>query len=285
MVAIKVRRMWPKPSTINRHGSLKRSSCLLISGHNCCFPEPWPDETFGQTGLPMLERSSDPSQPTVNTKPVIEAKPSVDTPATAEKPLIEKTLSQEEEELKAASEAAKSTEDHQAVAEKGLTLADRAIVEGNADLAKTAVKKSLVAARKADDVALTKRATQLLMQLQNPLSESLKDAARKRRGEASIPAAVVPLKAMVKGLTERANDEYSYATAIAFTRRDSPHVIKGTLYPADGGSDGTITSDLAYWCKMGLLTCDDRASLSCRGALLNLPFYVRCVSFRTYPQA
>ena len=113
---------------------------------------------------------------------MIEAKPSVDTPATAEKPLIKKTLSQEEEELKAASEAAKSTEDHQAVAEKGLRLADRAIVEGNADLAKTEVRKSLAAARKADDVALTKRATQLLMQLQNPLSESLKDEARRRRG-------------------------------------------------------------------------------------------------------
>jgi cytoskeletal protein RodZ len=211
---------------------------------------PGPTKPSGQTGPPMLERSSDPSLSTVSTKPVIEVKPSVDTPATVEKPPIEKTLSQEEEELKAASEAAKSTEDHQAVAEKGLRLADRAIVEGNADLAKTAVRKSLTAARKADDVALTKRATQLLMQLQNPLSESVKDEARKRRGleqhfaqaaEESIPASVVPLKAMVMGLTERANGEYSYATAIAFTRRDSPHVIKGTLYPADGTSDGTIT--------------------------------------------
>lgn len=204
---------------------------------------PGPKTPPAHTGLSVLERISDPSSSTVSTKPVIEAKPSVDTPATVEKPPIERTLSQEAEELKAASEAAKSTEDQQAVAEKGLALADRAIVEGNADLAKTAVRKSLTAARKADDVALTKRATQLLMQLQNPLSESLKDAARKRRGveQHFAQAAGEPLKAMVMGLNEKANGEYSYATAIAFTRRDSPHVIKGTLYPADGVSDGTIT--------------------------------------------
>ena len=163
---------------------------------------PGPTKPSGQTGLPMLERSSDPSSLTVSTKPVIEAKPLVDTAATAEKPPIEETLSQEEEELKAAFEAAKSTEDQQAVAEKGLVLADRAIVEGNTDLAKTAVRKSLAAARKADDVTLTKRATQLLMQLQNPLSESLKEEARKRRGvETPVAQAAEGVPPKADGMT------------------------------------------------------------------------------------
>ena len=131
-----------------------------------------------------------PSLSTVGTEPVIEAKPVVDTSPVDEKTPIEKTLSQEEEELKAASAAVKTPEDYQAVAEKGLALADRAIVEGNVDMARTAVRQSLSAARKADDTELAKRTTLLLIQLQKPLSDALKDEARQRLGSQSTDGTV-----------------------------------------------------------------------------------------------
>ena len=121
-----------------------------------------------------------PSSPAVGSGPESGTGPSVGAPPTDEKPAIKKTLSQEEEEVNAASAAAKSKEDYRAVTKRGLALADRAIVEGNAEMAKKAVRQCLVAARNADSANLSRRATQLLIQLQGPLSESLKDEARKR---------------------------------------------------------------------------------------------------------
>ena len=66
------------------------------------------------------------------------------------------SLAQAEERLEQASGAAKSLIDYRTVTEKGLVLADRAIVEDNADLAKASLRKSLAAARKADNLGLAK---------------------------------------------------------------------------------------------------------------------------------
>ena len=70
---------------------------------------------------------------------------------------------------------------------------------------------------------------------------------------------------MVIGLTERANGEYSYATAIAFTRRDSPHLIKGTIYPAKDASDGMITIGPGVLVQDGTIDLRRKGKLVVRG--------------------
>ena len=127
-------------------------------------PAPQPDSVRQPNPVPQPELAPQPD-------PVRQPQPDGPaTSATAVETLPQAkgdSLAQEEERLEDASRAAKTQEDYRTVAEKGLELADRAIVDGNTDLAKKAVRQSLAAARSADSADLAKRATRLLIQLQN----------------------------------------------------------------------------------------------------------------------
>jgi hypothetical protein len=91
-------------------------------------------------------------------------------------------LKKDLEEIKRLSKAVKTPADSGNVAEKAMILADRAIVLEDAQTAKEITVISLAAARNAESIPLARRATVLLIQLQAPLSDTLKQIAVRRLG-------------------------------------------------------------------------------------------------------
>jgi hypothetical protein len=100
-------------------------------------------------------------------------------------------LAKDVDEIKKLSKAIKTYDESRTVAEKGIVLAERAIVLGKADTAKEVAVVALAAARIANAYTLARRATVLLIQLQVPLSDAVKKAAKVRLSEADDIAAAV----------------------------------------------------------------------------------------------
>jgi len=90
------------------------------------------------------------------------------------------TLEQADKRLQAAAEQASSSAKHQAVAQELLSLANKAIVDSQTELAKRVVERALAAARKSETDDLVKQATLLWSELQQPLTDEAKERARQR---------------------------------------------------------------------------------------------------------
>jgi len=95
-------------------------------------------------------------------------------------PLPVETLEQAEERLKIDAEQASTPAEHEAVAQELLEIADQAIVDSQIDLAKRVAERALAAARKSESYDLDKQATLLWSELQQPLTEEVKERARQR---------------------------------------------------------------------------------------------------------
>jgi hypothetical protein len=133
----------------------------------------------------------------------------------------EARLKKERDELQRLSKAVKKPNDSFIVAEKALVLADWAIVLDNAQIAKDIAAISLAAARNAESLPLERRATVLLIQLQAPLSDTLKQIARRRLGsnlEQSVAESSEESRPVGPSLR---NDEDSTKTAVASASHDA----------------------------------------------------------------
>jgi len=95
-------------------------------------------------------------------------------------PLPVETLEQAEERLKIDAEQASTPAEHEAVAQELLEIADQAIVDSQIDLAKRVAERALAAARKSESYDLDKQATLLWSELQQPLTEEVKERVRQR---------------------------------------------------------------------------------------------------------
>jgi len=93
------------------------------------------------------------------------------------------TLEQADKRLHAAAEQASSSAEHQAVAQELLSLADKAILDSQIELAKRVIERALAAARKSESDDLVKQATLLWGELEQPLTDEMKERARQRLGE------------------------------------------------------------------------------------------------------
>ena len=96
------------------------------------------------------------------------------------------TWEQAETRLQAATEQASSPAEHKEVAEEIFTAVDRAILDSQAELAKRLVALALTSARKAASPELEKRATLLLVELAQPITDAAKDKARQRLSERRV---------------------------------------------------------------------------------------------------
>jgi hypothetical protein len=112
------------------------------------------------------------------------------------KPYDDARLAKDIDEIERQSKTVKTPYQSRGVAEKAIVLADRAVVLGNAKTARNAAVLTLAAARRANSLWIARRATILLLQLQGPLSDAVKQNARNRLGSlmedapAELPAAV-----------------------------------------------------------------------------------------------
>jgi hypothetical protein len=95
-------------------------------------------------------------------------------------PLPVETLEQADERLKLAAEQASTPAEHEAIAQELLGIADQAIVDAQIELAKRVAERALAAARKSEAEELVKQATLLCGELQQPLTEEVKERARQR---------------------------------------------------------------------------------------------------------
>ena len=102
---------------------------------------------------------------------------------TASPPAPVETLEQADRRLQAAVQQASSSAEHHAVAEELLSLADKAILDSQTELAKQVVERALAAARKSESDALVKQATLLWSELEQPLTDEVKERARQRLGD------------------------------------------------------------------------------------------------------
>jgi len=102
---------------------------------------------------------------------------------TAPPPPPVETLEQADRRLQQAVEQASSSAEHQAVAQELLSLADKAILDSQTELAKQVVERALAAARKSESDGLVKQATLLWGELEQPLTDEVKERARQRLGE------------------------------------------------------------------------------------------------------
>lgn len=110
--------------------------------------------------------------------------PSAELPkTTAPPPPPVETLEQADRRLQAAAEQASSSAERQAVAQELLSLADKAILDSQTELAKRVVERALAAARKSESDDLVKQATLLWGELEQPLTDEVKERARERLGE------------------------------------------------------------------------------------------------------
>jgi hypothetical protein len=138
----------------------------------------------------------------------------------APQPYNEQRLAKDVEEIKRLFKAIKSYSDSLHVADQGLVLADRAIALGKPDTAKEVAAVSLAAARIADSLPLTRQATVLLIQLQHPLSDAMKQAAKKRLSVETDDAAVA---------------EETAPKGPSLPKDDSPNITKAGSHDARWG--------------------------------------------------
>lgn len=96
------------------------------------------------------------------------------------------TLEQTDKRLQAAAEQASSSAEHQAVAQELLSLADNAILDSQIELSKRIVERALAAARKSESDDLVKQVTSLWIELEQPLTDEVKERARQRLRERDI---------------------------------------------------------------------------------------------------
>jgi hypothetical protein len=128
---------------------------------------------------------SPPQQPVVT--PL--AEPPAELPVAPPAPPPAETLEQAAERLKIDAEQAASPAQHEAVARKTLALADQAILDSRVDLAKRLAGLALAAARKSPSADLVKQATLLCGELEQPLTDAVKEKARQRLSERGVSAA------------------------------------------------------------------------------------------------
>ncbi len=120
-----------------------------------------------------------PKPPTPKPKPPPEV--AVDPPVPEPEPFLSgEALTEAVEQFEGSLSQASSPEDFKAVAQQGLTLLDHAIVDGNHELAEKIAAAALAAARKAEDGELARKATLRFLDVQKPLTEPMKEEARKR---------------------------------------------------------------------------------------------------------
>ncbi len=93
------------------------------------------------------------------------------------------TLEQADKRLQAAAEQASSSAEHQAVGQELLSLADNAILDSQIELAKRIIERALAAARKSESDDLVKQVTSLWIELEQPLTDEVKQKARQRLRE------------------------------------------------------------------------------------------------------
>jgi hypothetical protein len=86
------------------------------------------------------------------------------------------TLEQADKRLQAAAEQASSSAEHQAVGQELLSLADKAILDSEIELAKRIVERALAAARKSESDALVKQATLMWSELEQLRKSGVKRA-------------------------------------------------------------------------------------------------------------
>ena len=96
------------------------------------------------------------------------------------------TLERADKRLQAAAEQASSSAEQQAVGQELLSLADKAILDSQIELAKRIVERALAAARKSESDDLVKQVTSLWIELEQPLTDEVKERARQRLGERDI---------------------------------------------------------------------------------------------------
>jgi len=96
------------------------------------------------------------------------------------------TLEQADKRLQAAAEQASSSAEQQAVGQELLSLADKAILDSQIELAKRVVERALAAARKSESDDLVKQATLVWSELEQPLTDEVKARARQRLRERDI---------------------------------------------------------------------------------------------------
>jgi hypothetical protein len=92
-------------------------------------------------------------------------------------------LEQAEERLKAVAAEASNVESQREKAREALKLADRAIANSKADLAKRLALLALKLARKSNSDDLVNDATLRIGELDEPLTDALRDKARQRTEE------------------------------------------------------------------------------------------------------
>ena len=137
----------------------------------------------------MAERvEAEPSPPQ---QPVVTplAEPSEEPPPAPPAPPPAETLEQAAERLKIDAEQAASPAQHEAVARKTLALADQAILDSRVDLAKRLAGLALAAARKSPSADVVKQATLLCGELEQPLTDAVKEKARQRLSERGVSGA------------------------------------------------------------------------------------------------
>ncbi|MCL4207552.1 MAG: hypothetical protein KJ000_34135 [Pirellulaceae bacterium] len=87
-------------------------------------------------------------------------------------------MEQADKRLQADAEQASSSPEHQTVAQELLSLADKAILDSEIELAKRIVERALAAARKSESDALVKQATLLWSELERDISPSAAGQAK-----------------------------------------------------------------------------------------------------------
>jgi len=112
--------------------------------------------------------------------PVIEPLAELPTTTAPLPPPLVETLEQAEERLKTAAERASSPAEHREVAQESLSIVNRAIVDARAELGKRVAERALAAARKSESDDLVKQATLLWSELEQPLTDEVKERARQR---------------------------------------------------------------------------------------------------------
>ena len=96
------------------------------------------------------------------------------------------TLEQADKRLQAAAEQASSSAEQQAVAQEFLSLANKAILDSQIELAKRVIERALAAARKSESDDLVKQATLVWSELEQPFTDEVKERARQRLRERDI---------------------------------------------------------------------------------------------------
>ncbi len=134
------------------------------------------------------------------------------------RPYDEDRLVKDIQEITGLAKTVKTPDQSRSVAERAIVLADRAIVLGKADTAKDVAVLTLAAARSAESLPLARRATVLLIQLQSPLSDALRQNAKKRLEEGTAESPTAASEDSVAGSPSLHTDDNSAkASAVSGT--------------------------------------------------------------------